>query len=220
MKITLERIELERKHLNSEGGQPYLDFMWQDKGAHRQLLIVHSQKSIDLMIAQFSGQVPWTEHVAFEDGSLVLAPRPFGFVIYGGSTEARFYAFPGKLLASWLAQLVPYKPIVIEPKEMKALAWQYRDRSRLSFTGEQAKLAFLKAAHGEHAKRFREIGRGDLRAAARNSNGKLRDLVVALDWGQTDGKNFYYHVASEGASPRPLYEGGWILHDSGYSSHH
>ena len=218
MNITLDMLTV--KQSTPPSGHPTIELAWGDSrdgpNDYPRSIIVYTNVNSAHFCQQLCGETKWYQSIAFGDGQIAVEPSAVGWRVYDSHVPSEsFVSFPGKELARAIESLHPDEKYTFSEAALNKLRREYRSRARLAFVNQAAKEEFLTVARGEHGKGFMQMVRGELHSAGSYCYDKHPAILTVHQDFRRGDFFFVSHIQD-----RPSFNGGWILHDHGYSSHH
>jgi len=218
MNITLDMLTV--KQSTPPSGHPTIELAWGDSrdgpNDYPRSIIIYTNVNAAHFCQQLRGETKWYQSIAFGDGQLAVEPSASGWVVYSNPIPSEsFVSFPGKALAVVIGNLKPDEKYTFSEAALNKLRREYRSRFRLAFANQETKAEFLTIARGERGKGFMRIVRGELHLAGSYCYDKHPAILKVYQDFRHGNFSFVCRI-----DEKPHFNGGWILHANGYSSHH
>jgi len=188
---------------------------------------LHTARAIHQCIEQLRGNVDPLDCVGFDDLGYLIFPDKWGIRVVHldggviGDPDAAMrgvdyrFTIPGPILAEWIADAPIGVEVVVPAATLRDVARRSRTRRRIVFTAPVVKERFNRCIHGPNRQSLASCVKGELAADANyGSAGGVAELQVSCDF---TPDSFYFEAYTKG---KRAFNGGWLLHSDGYSSHH
>jgi len=187
--------------------------------------MLHSETNIRQFIAQAIGETPWHDTVMWGDVSRAVAVAKDGIQLWHYNERAiSYYTFPAHLLGRKIdyhlhmfqCSHMEYKRFAYSPERLREWKKETAPNVKLVFANNDTLLRYTQNVKTDYGASLKRCIQGEVRGAKNQSNGNPIEVQLSPDF--VDG-SFYVQVMDTQRN-KGLWNGGIILSQGEYSSHH